>query len=66
MLERDVIDKHCHICKRKLNDPSDPIRSKDCGGDCMECMARYAGDPDCVKELVTSGVWTQVEGDRYA
>lgn len=37
----------CQICKRRLDNPADPIRSKDCGGDCCECMAILAYDPDC-------------------
>ncbi len=35
----------CKICKRPLDDPSDPVGS-DCGGDCCRCMAD-AGDTDC-------------------
>lgn len=41
----------CLICKRVLNDPADPIASRDCGGDCLRCMAEIGGDPDCIKEL---------------
>lgn len=39
----------CLICKRVLNNPSDPY-SVDCGGDCIKCMAE-CGDPDCIKEV---------------
>lgn len=30
--------KHCHICKRLIDDPNDPEMSADCGGDCQACM----------------------------
>lgn len=40
---------NCHICKRELDNPKDPV-SDDCGGDCVLCMAD-AGDPDCIKRL---------------
>ena len=36
----------CNICGRALDNPDDPA-SKDCGGDCVVCMAE-AGDPECV------------------
>lgn len=39
----------CLTCKRVLNVPDDPT-TKDCGGDCMRCMA-WAGDTDCIEEL---------------
>lgn len=38
---------YCHVCKRLLDDPADPVRSKDCGGDCCECMAMLFYDDDC-------------------
>lgn len=41
---------HCGICGRKLNNPNDPVRSKDCGGDCQECMASFY-DPDAMAAL---------------
>lgn len=37
--------ENCQICKRQLDQPTDPT-SRDCGGDCALCMAS-AGDPDC-------------------
>lgn len=40
---------NCTICKRKLN-TSDPT-TKDCGGDCLRCMAVYGLDPDCIEEM---------------
>lgn len=41
--------KKCKTCKCKLDDPDDPT-SRDCGGDCLKCMAE-AGDPDCVEAM---------------
>jgi len=49
---------HCKICKRLLNDPGDPVGSKDCGGDCCRCMAS-CGDVDCYMALHA------VEPDKY-
>lgn len=43
----------CSICKRPLNDPSDPT-TENCGGDCLRCMAEVAEDPDCIKRLAAS------------
>ena len=40
---------HCGICKRLLNDPSDRT-TKDCGGDCLRCMAE-CGDEDAQFEM---------------
>jgi len=40
----------CNICSRVLNVADDPT-TKDCGGDCLRCMAE-AGDPDCIKAMV--------------
>jgi len=37
----------CHLCGKHLNDPAD-ILSMDCGGDCLECMAK-SGDNDCLE-----------------
>lgn len=37
----------CAICKRPLDEPDDPF-SRDCGGDCLGCMANIADDPDCI------------------
>lgn len=39
----------CGICRRILNQPDDPS-TKDCGGDCLRCMAE-AGDPDAILEI---------------
>lgn len=39
----------CAICKRELDNPDDPL-SRNCGGDCLQCMAD-AGDPDCKKAV---------------
>jgi hypothetical protein len=40
---------YCRICGRELDDPKDPT-TKDCGGDCLRCMAE-SGDPDCIEEI---------------
>jgi hypothetical protein len=37
----------CAICKQQLDQPDDPS-TRDCGGDCVRCMARYGNDPDCL------------------
>lgn len=39
----------CETCDKLLNQPDDPL-SKDCGGDCLRCMAE-AGDPECVATM---------------
>jgi hypothetical protein len=46
---------NCLICGRMLFSPDDP-ESKDCGGDCLVCMAE-AGDPDCIAELNAIRGW---------
>lgn len=43
-------ERHCLLCDRLLDDPVDPIRSRDCGGDCLQCMAD-SGDPECVAQM---------------
>lgn len=40
----------CNICKRELDVPGVP-ESKDCGGDCLHCMAYIALDPDAREAL---------------
>jgi len=40
----------CATCKCVL-DSSDPA-SRDCGGDCLRCMAE-AGDPECIASMKT-------------
>ena len=45
---------NCGICERELNDnASSPAYN--CGGDCLECMARVGGDPDCIASLTV--IW---------
>ncbi len=44
----------CLICGRKLDDPSDPVRSINCGGDCLQCMATVGQDPDCIAALAAA------------
>jgi hypothetical protein len=50
---------NCHICKRELDQPGKPD-TKDCGGDCLRCMA-HCGDTDCeavMRELEpTNSLW---------
>ena len=46
---------NCLICGRKLDDPDEPINSRDCGGDCLQCMAD-CGDPDCLQALVENSI----------
>lgn len=41
--------KLCSICKREL-DVWDKLDTRDCGGDCLKCMAE-AGDPDCIAAM---------------
>jgi hypothetical protein len=48
---RPAAAAHCRICKRELNQPSDPL-SVDCGGDCLGCMAE-AGDPDAINVVAS-------------
>lgn len=43
--------ERCRICQRLLNDELVP-ESLDCGGDCLECMAVVADDPDCVRAMM--------------
>jgi hypothetical protein len=38
--------RRCGICGGLLDVPGDD-GTRDCGGDCLRCMAE-AGDPDCV------------------
>lgn len=49
---------NCKICGRLLDDPADPVGSKDCGGDCCRCMAS-CGDTDCYRAL------NAIEPDKY-
>ena len=46
---QSIFDKTCSICGKKLDQESD-ITSRDCGGDCLQCMAD-AGDPECIESL---------------
>jgi len=42
--------KTCNICGIELNQDNNPT-TRDCGGDCLKCMAIIAEDPDCQEEL---------------
>lgn len=41
---------HCQICGVELNQPRDE-GTRDCGGDCLRCMAYVAEDPDCNRAM---------------
>ena len=41
--------KNCVRCGKVLDNPEDPS-SRDCGGDCVECMAEV-GDPGCQQTM---------------
>lgn len=43
----------CNICHVLLSQEDDPS-TKDCGGDCLRCMAD-CGDLDCAREMVAYG-----------
>lgn len=51
----------CRICRRQLDNPDDPL-SRDCGGDCLLCMAE-AGDPEC-KDAVIAVARTMIRAGR--
>jgi hypothetical protein len=34
---------HCGICKRELDQPTDPL-SPDCGGDCWGCISEIEAE----------------------
>lgn len=44
----------CKICGVELNQPG-KVQTKDCGGDCLLCMANVGCDPDCISELIETG-----------
>lgn len=49
---------NCSTCHRPLDVPGDES-SRDCGGDCLRCMAE-AGDPDCarvMRGIAQEGIW---------
>lgn len=52
----------CQTCKRELDVPGD-IRSENCGGDCLQCMAEF-GDPDCREALREAGLPVPPEPTR--
>jgi hypothetical protein len=51
---------NCHICKRELDDPNDPT-TRNCGGDCLRCMAEIAEDPDCILGMRRIAIAKQVD-----
>jgi hypothetical protein len=43
----------CHICRRLLDQPEDPL-SQDCGGDCWGCVGEIeadGGDPESLAKV---------------
>jgi hypothetical protein len=56
---------NCNICKQILNQPGKPWL-RDCGGDCLKCMALIAHDPDCLRALkaMQPPAMTQAEMDE--
>jgi hypothetical protein len=56
----------CSICGRELNVPEGDVTSRDCGGDCLMCMAE-AGDLDCFTALtVVLTQLTKIQLNRLA
>jgi len=45
--KKRAAQKVCSICKK----PFDNSQHKDCGGDCLTCMAEVGEDSDCIKAL---------------
>lgn len=45
----------CGMCGGPLDDPTRPVATRDCGGDCQSCMAAVP-DPDAVLTLLTPTV----------
>jgi hypothetical protein len=43
--------ERCKTCGRELDVPKGDVVSRDCGGDCLLCMAAVFSDPDCIKSL---------------
>lgn len=41
---------NCLICRRELDQPDKPD-TKNCGGDCLRCMAEVGDDPECIAEM---------------
>lgn len=64
------------ICKVKLNQPL-KMDTENCGGDCLECMAR-AGDPDAIDSFIKRMkrltlelksfvvLWEELDGEKSA
>jgi hypothetical protein len=45
-----MLAERCQLCKRVLDDPADAT-TRNCGGDCLKCMAEIGEDPDCIRAL---------------
>lgn len=46
-MDDKTLVERCSICGCQLDAPADPT-SRDCGGDCLSCMALVAEDPACM------------------
>ena len=55
----------CQYCKRLLDDPKDPT-TRDCGGDCLRCMAQIGEDPDCIIEILNIRIEAQADALKKA
>lgn len=49
----------CQVCKRPFDDPEEPVRSRNCGGDCLQCMSD-CGDADCIAAM------SKIDPDHYS
>lgn len=47
--------RRCKLCTVILDNPLDPVGTRDCGGDCLRCMAS-CGDTDAIRELQDAAV----------
>jgi hypothetical protein len=50
MNQGDNVVRYCRVCSRQLNVAAKP-ESRDCGGDCLKCMADIGQDPDCIAAM---------------
>jgi hypothetical protein len=46
---KDVV-RYCRICSTQLDVATKP-ESRDCGGDCLQCMANIGQDPACIAAM---------------
>jgi hypothetical protein len=55
----------CNICGKPLDVPGDES-TRDCGGDCLRCMAEIGEDPDCIRGMIAAGFTAQRNGKPMA